>query len=48
MPPLKTYKVLFKYSRMEATIEAYDLEHAKRIADKYFKDYDEIEKDNNY
>lgn len=45
MPPLETYKVLFKYSRMEATIEAYDLEHAERIANRYFKEYDKIERD---
>jgi len=45
MPPLKKYIVLFKYSRMDATIFAYDLEHAKTIANKFFKEYDEIEKD---
>ena len=45
MPPLKTYKVFFKYSRMNATINAYDLDHAKKIANKYFKEYDEIEQD---
>ena len=45
MPPLKTYKVFFKYPRMEATISAYDLKQAKEIANKYFKEYYEIEQD---
>ena len=43
MPPLKTYIVTFKYSRMSANINAYDLKQAKRIADKYFKEYDELD-----
>ncbi len=43
MPPLKTYKITFRYSRMSAIIRAYDLKHAKEIADKYFKEYDEID-----
>lgn len=45
MPPLKTYRVSFKYSKMEAVIKAYDFKHAKSIAHQYFKEYDEIIKD---
>jgi hypothetical protein len=46
MPPLKTYKVLFKCcSQIQAIIYAYDLDSAKRIADKYFEEYDEIEQE---
>ena len=42
MPPLFTYTVLFKYSNMNASIEAYDLKHANEIAEKYFQSYEAI------